>query len=207
MTEIKDGKTVITAPVSAGDVKALHTGDAVYLSGRLYTGRDAVHERVVKEGRPFPYDLKDGVLFHAGPIVRQAEDGSYEMVSIGPTTSMRMERFEYDFIRDTGVRMVIGKGGMKDDTARACREFGAVHCAAPAGCAVVSAVCVEKISGVEWADLGMPEAVWAMDVKELGPLVVTIDTEGSNYFEDKKKEYNAIKAEQTERITEAVRQL
>ena len=192
MTEIKNGKTVITTPVMDEDIKNLHAGDTIYLSGDLFTGRDAVHERVTREGRDFP------------GIVRQLDDGSYEMVSIGPTTSMRMERFEYDFIRETGVKIVIGKGGMKDDTARGCREFCAIHCAAPAGCAVVNAVCVEETSGVEWSDLGMPEAVWVMKVKEFGPLIVTIDTEGNNYFENKKKEYNARKDEQAERITEEI---
>lgn len=204
MTEIKNGKTVITTPVTDEDIKNLHAGDTIYLSGDLFTGRDAVHERVTREGRDFPGSIKNGAVFHAGPIVRQLEDGSYEMVSIGPTTSMRMERFEYDFIRETGVKIVIGKGGMKDDTARGCKEFCAIHCAAPAGCAVVNAVCVEETSGVEWADLGMPEAVWVMKVKEFGPLIVTIDTEGNNYFENKKKEYNARKDEQAERITEEI---
>ena len=78
----------------------------------------------------------------------------YEMVSIGPTTSMRMERFQYEFLRETGARIIIGKGGMKEKTAAGCKEFGAVHCVMPAGNAVVGASCVEEITGVHWLDLG-----------------------------------------------------
>ena len=217
MTEVREGKTILNTPVIDEDIRRLRAGDVIYLSGVMATGRDEVHRRVVTEGIDFPADLHDGVLFHAGPIVKEnryKNDGlkedrlkddcgyasQYEVISIGPTTSMRMEQYEYDFVRETGVRILIGKGGMKEKTELACREFGAVHCAAPAGCAVVGAVCVEEVIGAEWMDLGMPEAVWIMKVREFGPLVVTIDSDGNNYFEDKKKEYRRRKDEQISRI-------
>ena len=133
---------------------------------------------------------------HAGPIVTGSADNGYEMISIGPTTSMRMEKFEYDFINKTGVRLIIGKGSMGSRTAEACREFGAVHCVLPAGNAVVAALCAEKITGVEWLDLGMPEALWNIRVKNLGPLIVSIDAEGKNLFDEKKKEYAERKEKQ-----------
>ena len=122
------------------------------------------------------------------------------MISIGPTTSMRMERFEYDFIRETGVRLIIGKGGMKDRTAAGCREFGAIHCVIPAGNAVFTAMCVEEIMRVEWLDLGMPEALWNCQVREIGPLIVSIDAEGRNFFEEKRAVYEQRKEEQIEVI-------
>lgn len=197
-----DGRKIISTPVSDQDISGLRVGEVIYITGSIVACRDSAHKRVVDDGIGFPADLRGGVLFHAGPIARQAEDGRYEIVSVGPTTSMRMEDCEYAFIRETGAKIIIGKGGMKDDTARACAEFGAIHCAAPAGCAVVGAVCVEEVTAVEWLDLGMPEAVWCMRVKEFGPLVVTIDTKGNNYFEEKKKEYTERKDEQIRRAQE-----
>ena len=200
MTTYKDGRRILSAPLSEDDLRALHVGDIFYLSGMLTTGRDAVHRRVVEEGRALPADLRGGVLLHAGPIVRKREDGGWDMVSIGPTTSMRMEKFEYDFVKATGARLLIGKGGMKENTARACRDFGCVHCVMPAGCAVAAALSVEEIEGVDWLDLGMPEALWTCRVREFGPLIVSIDTEGNNYFEEKKAEYKRNKDEQLSRL-------
>ena len=120
---------------------------------------------------------------------RKAPEGGYEMVAIGPTTSMRMEKLEYEFIRRTGIRFFIGKGSMGERTAEACREFGAVHCVLPAGNAVVTAMRAGEIKDVGWLDLGMAEAFWSIRVKELGPLIVSIDSNGNNLFDEKKKQY------------------
>ena len=87
-----------------------------------------------------PVDVRNNAIFHAGPIIRPLENDKFEMVSVGPTTSMRMEKFEYEFVKETGVRVIIGKGGMKENTERACKEFGAIHCVFPAGNAVVAAI-------------------------------------------------------------------
>ena len=144
---------------------------------------------------------------HAGPIVKGSEEQGYEVVAIGPTTSMRMEKLEYDFISRTGVRLIIGKGGMGSLTAEACREFGAVHCVLPAGNAVFTALCVEKISGVEWLDLGMAEALWSMRVNGLGPLIVSIDSGGRNIFEEKKKQIAERKEEQIKEIGKKLRSI
>ena len=208
MTEIRNGRKVLTTPVSAEDIAALHIGDVFYLDGEMVTGRDSVHGRVVDEGLEMPIDIRGKAIMHAGPIIRQQDDAEgsphYEMISIGPTTSMRMERFEYEFIRETGVRIIIGKGGMKEKTAAGCREFGAIHCILPAGNAVVGAVCVEEIIGAEWLDLGMPEACWHCRIREFGPLIVTIDSHGRNYFEERKVEYNRHREEQAELIHKQV---
>ena len=186
MVEIRNGKKVLITPVSAGDLKDIHIGDIIYLDGSLTTCRDVAHRRVVEEGRPLPVEVRDRAILHAGPIIRPLGEDRFEMVSVGPTTSMRMERFEYEFVRETGVRVIVGKGGMKEKTAAACREFGCIHCVIPAGNAVVAAVCVEEILRAEWRDLGMPETLWNCRVREFGPLIVSIDTEGRNFFEEKK---------------------
>ena len=146
MLTIKDGKKILTTPVSAEDLKDIHIGDVVYLNGDLTTCRDVAHRRLVEEGRPLPVDVKDAAIFHAGPIIRPLEDDKFEMVSVGPTTSMRMEKFEYEFVQKSGVRVIVGKGGMGPNTERACKEFGAIHCVFPAGNAVVAATEVEEIS-------------------------------------------------------------
>ena len=210
MTEIRNGKKVLITPVTAEDIDALNIGDVFFLDGEMVTGRDSVHGRVVNEGLEMPIDIRGKAIMHAGPIIRTVESSDnsdsprYEMVSVGPTTSMRMERFEYEFIRETGVRIIIGKGGMKEKTTAGCQEFGAIHCILPAGNAVVGAVCVEEIIGAEWLDLGMPEACWHCRIREFGPLIVTIDSHGRNYYEEKKVEYNKRREEQAELIHKQV---
>ena len=178
-------KKILTTPITYDQIKDLKIGDTVYLTGMLATCRDSGHKRVIEEGvMPEKFDFRDGAIFHAGPIVGKDEEGRDFMVSIGPTTSRRMEPLEAAFIEKTGVRLIIGKGGMMADTAKACRKFGAIHCAFPGGCAVVAAQEVEEVTDVEWMDFGMPEALWVMRVKEFGPLVVSIDTQGNNLFEE-----------------------
>ena len=181
-------KKILTTPISYDQIKDLKIGDTVYLTGTLATCRDSGHRRVVKDNRmPERLDFKEGAIFHAGPIVGKDENGKQYMVSIGPTTSRRMELAEAEFIEKTGVRLIVGKGGMMERTAEACKKFGAIHCAFPGGCAVVAAQEVEEITDVEWMDFGMPEALWVMKVKEFGPLIVSIDAQGNNLFENNTK--------------------
>ena len=205
MTEHRDGRVIITTPITDEDVKGLRAGDTFYLSGDMVTGRDDVHERVVREGLPFPADIKGKALFHAGPIVKTLDDGSYEIISIGPTTSMRMEKYESDFIEKTGVKLIIGKGGMGAGTVSACVKHSAICSAAPAGCSLVCAEGVEEVCGVSWTELGMPEAVWHFKLKEFGPLTVTIDSEGRNYFEELKSGYKLRAEEQKLRLLKKLR--
>lgn len=204
MVEERNGKKILVTPVAAEDLKGIKIGDIVYLSGSLTTCRDVAHRRLVEEGRELPVDVRNNAIFHAGPIIRPLENGKFEMVSVGPTTSMRMEKFEYEFAKETGVRVIVGKGGMKENTERACKEFGAIHCVFPAGNAVVAATEVEEIVRAEWQDLGMPETLWNCRVKEFGPLIVSIDPEGNNLFEELKVGYNKKKEEQYEIISKQV---
>ena len=204
MVEFKDGKKILVTPVSKEDLADIKIGDIIYLSGSLTTCRDVAHRRVVEERREIPVDVRNNAILHAGPIIRPLENDKFEMVSVGPTTSMRMEKFEYEFVQTTGVRVIVGKGGMKENTARACKDFGAIHCVFPAGNAVVAATEVKEIMRAEWRDLGMPETLWNCDVEEFGPLIVSIDAEGRNYFEEKKVEYNVKKDEQIAEICKHV---
>lgn len=185
-------KKILTTPISDEAIKSLKTGDIVYLNGTLVTCRDEGHRRVVAEGIMPKLPMEGIAIFHAGPIVRDVE-GGWEMVSIGPTTSMRMERYEKEFLAKTGVKLVIGKGGMGAKTAEGCKESTAVHAVFPGGCAVIAAEQVEKIEDKEWPEFGMPEAFWVMKVKEFGPLIISIDSEGNNLFEGNKVTFHERK--------------
>ena len=197
-------KKILTTPIKDEDLESLNAGDVVYLTGTLITCRDVAHRRLIEQGRDLPVDLKGGAIFHAGPIVRQKDDGEYEMVSIGPTTSMRMEKFEKDFIKQTVVKLIVGKGGMGAETQEGCVENKAVHAIFPGGCAVLAATKVEKIEGAEWKDLGMPETLWINKVKEFGPLIISIDTKGRNLIEENKKVFNEKKKPILERINQQI---
>ena len=189
-------KKILTTPIKDEDLEALNIGDVVYLTGTLVTCRDVAHRRLIELGRELPVDLKGGAIFHAGPIVRQKEDGEYEMVSIGPTTSMRMEKFEKEFIKQTGVKLIVGKGGMGPETQEGCVENKAVHAIFPG---------VEKLEAAEWKDLGMPETLWVNRVREFGPLIISIDTKGKNLIEENKAVFNAKKRPILERINAQIR--
>ena len=204
MVEMRNGKKVLITPVSTEDLKDIKVGDIVYLDGSMTTCRDVAHRRLVEEGRELPVDVRNNAIFHAGPIIRPLENDKFEMVSVGPTTSMRMEKFEYEFVKQTGVKVIIGKGGMKENTERACKEFSAIHCVFPAGNAVVAATEVEEIVRAEWRDLGMPETLWNCRVKEFGPLIVSIDTEENNMFEKNKVTFNKRKDAVYEKISKQV---
>lgn len=193
-------KKVLTTPIRDADLESLQVGDVVYLSGQLVTCRDVAHRRLIELGRELPVDIRGGAILHAGPIVRPRAEGGFEMVSIGPTTSMRMEKFEREFIGRTGVKLIVGKGGMGPETVAGCQEHKAVHAVFPGGCAVVAAEQVEAIEAAEWQDLGMPETLWVNRVLEFGPLIISIDCHGNNLFERNQ----AIYAEKKKPIVEAI---
>ena len=206
MIEIRGDKKVLVTPVSAEDLADIKIGDIVWLDGDLMTCRDVAHRRLVEYGRELPYDVRNKAIFHAGPIVRKKEgtEDEYEMVSVGPTTSMRMEKFEKEFVKETGVKVIIGKGGMGPNTEYACKNYKAIHCVFPAGNAVVAATEVEEIVDAQWRDLGMPETLWHCRVKEFGPLIVSIDTDGRNLFEENKVIFNERKEKAIEEICKHV---
>lgn len=198
-------KKILTTPIKDEDIESLNVGDVVYLTGHLVTCRDVAHRRLIELKRELPVDLKGLAIFHAGPIVRKLGEDEFEMVSIGPTTSMRMEKFEKQFIAETGVKLIVGKGGMGPETVEGCQEHKAVHAVFPGGCAVLAATQVEEIERAEWRDLGMPETLWVNRVKEFGPLIISIDTKGNNLFEQNKKRFDEKKKPILEKIKSEVR--
>ena len=196
-------KTLKT-PIQSEDVERLKIGDIVFLDGYLVTCRDMAHRRLIDMGLQLPVELEGLAILHAGPIVTKDGDG-WKIVSIGPTTSMRMEVHEKEFIKQTGVKLVVGKGGMGPETVAGCAAYKAVHAVFPGGCAVLAASRVEKIERVEWLDLGMPEALWVTRVKNFGPLIISIDTHGNNLFDKNKAIYNERKGPIVDRICEQVK--
>lgn len=193
---------VLNTPIKDEDLESLVIGDIIYLNGYLVTSRDDVHQRLIKQHKALPVDLAGKAIFHAGPIMQEIEGqpGRYRVISIGPTTSMRMEKYEKEFIAQTGVKVIVGKGGMGSNTVAGCQEHKAIHTVFPGGCALLAANCVEEVGRVEWLDLGMPEAMWVMRVKQFGPLIVSIDTKGNNLFENNKREFNSRKEAIVEEI-------
>jgi len=198
-------KKTLKTPIPDADLADIKIGDVIYLDGIIVTCRDVAHRRLIELGRELPVDLNGLAIFHAGPIVKKNPDGTYQMVSIGPTTSMRMERFEKEFVRQTGVKLLVGKGGMAEETEEACKTYKALHCVFPGGCAVLAATEVEEIERVEWLDLGMPESLWVNRVKGFGPLIVSIDAEGNNLFKKNKVIFNKRKDEVYASISEKVK--
>ena len=197
-------KKILTTPIKADDLKGIKIGDIIYLNGTLVTCRDVAHRRLIEGKRELPVDLNGMAIFHAGPIVKPLRDDKFQIISVGPTTSMRMEKFEKEFVEQTGVKLIVGKGGMGPNTEAACKEYKALHVVFPAGCAVVAATQVEEIERAEWRDLGMPETLWVCRVKEFGPLIVSIDTDGNNLFEQNKVIFNERKEEVYEEIAAQV---
>jgi L(+)-tartrate dehydratase beta subunit len=195
---------ILKTPIQSEDIEHLATGDIVFLDGYLVTCRDMAHRRLIDLSIDLPVDLHGLAIIHAGPIVTKSTDG-WEIVSIGPTTSMRMEVHEKEFIRETGIKLIVGKGGMGPNTVEGCAAHKAVHAVFPGGCAVLAASRVEEIERVEWLDLGMPEALWVLRVKDFGPLIISIDTKGNNLFDQNKAIYNAKKGPAVEEICKQVR--
>jgi fumarate hydratase subunit beta len=175
----------LSTPISEETVKKIQVQDTVYLSGTIVTARDAAHRRALKfhnAGKQLPINLDGLAVFHCGPLMKQENKG-WRVVDAGPTTSSRMEPFEDDFIKHFKIRMIIGKGGMGKKTVYAMKKYGAVYGAFTGGAAVLAAKAIKCVKGVEWSDLGMPEAMWILEVEDFGPLTVAIDTHGNNLFE------------------------
>jgi len=196
----------LKTPLKTGDLTEINVGDVVYVSGLVVTGRDAVHKRIVEEGVKPPIDLRGIALFHAGPVVKKIDD-KWRIVAIGPTTSMRMERYEAEFIEKTGIKLVIGKGFMGPRTAKACAENKSIVSFFPGGCAAILSKRVKKVLGVHWLELGVPEAMWVLEVEELGPLLVTIDSRGRNLYEKRVKEIESSREIVFERLRSKIFQI
>jgi fumarate hydratase class I len=165
-------------PFKKEDIRELKVGDMVLITGKLFTGRDAVHHRIHNGTKP-PVDLKNQIIYHCGPVVMENKDGTYEVKAAGPTTSIREEPYQWEVMRDYGIIGVIGKGGMGPKTLAGCKEYGCVYMHAIGGAAQVLAEKITSVDNVFWRDLGSPEAIWELSVKDF-PVVITMDSHGNS---------------------------
>ena len=167
-------------PFTETAVRALRAGDAVRLSGRVCTGRDRFH-KFLADGGECPVDLRDGALFHCGPVV-VPEGGSWRVVAAGPTTSIREEPYEADAVERLGIRLVIGKGGMGAKTLEACRRCGCAYLQAVGGAAALTAQRIRRVIGVYFLEeFGATEACWEWEVEGL-EAVVGMDARAGDLF-------------------------
>lgn len=176
----------LRTPLSERTVRSLRLGEEVAIDGRVHIGRDEVHIRALEmreQGKEMPFDMNGAALYHCGPIARKSGE-SWEIIAAGPTTSARMNSLEPLFIREFGVRAIIGKGGMSGATLEAMQECGCVYLAFTGGAAVLAARGIRKVERVEWLDLGMPEALWIVEAQGLGPLVVAMDAHGNSLYDE-----------------------
>ena len=175
----------LTTPISEATIRSLKVGDAVEITGTLFTGRDAVH-KFLHEGGKLPPEVKfrDGIIYHCGPVVIKDEQGQWKVVAAGPTTSAREEPYQGHIIKEFGLRGVIGKGGMGERTLNACKEAGCVYLHAIGGAAQVLAECVKSVRGVYlMEEFGAPEAIWEFAVERF-PVVVTMDSHGRSLHKE-----------------------
>jgi fumarate hydratase class I len=173
-------EVALRAPLDEATVRSLKVGDVVLVSGRVYTGRDAVHAHLMKHEPPV--DLRGAVLYHCGPVVKKEGDG-WRVTAAGPTTSIREEPYQADIIARYGVRAVIGKGGMGAKTLQGLKDHGAVYLNAVGGAAQFYARCIERTDGVSLTEFGTPEAMWHLQVKDF-PAIVTMDAHGNSLHKD-----------------------
>lgn len=173
-------------PLTEEDVRGLALGDAVSLTGTIFTARDAAHKYLV-ENPDFSRipDIRGSVLYHCGPVIIK-QDGRYVVTAAGPTTSIREEPYMATVIEKYGIRAIIGKGGMGPATAEACRRFGCVYLSAVGGAAQVLASCVKEVPSVSMLEeFGAPEAIWQLNVVDF-PAVVTMDATGASLHQQVK---------------------
>lgn len=179
----------IKTPLSEGDVLKFKVGDIVLINGLIITGRDRVHKYLFREKpnkKEIPFELKGSIIYHCGPIITKI-DNEYRLVAAGPTTSMRVELYEYDIIRRYGIRGIIGKGGMGEKTIEAMREFGCIYLHTISGASSYLADRIKRVSDVWKLDeFGEAEAMWLFDVEDF-PAIVTIDVHGNSMHRDIEK--------------------
>jgi fumarate hydratase class I len=173
-------EVVLEPPLTEEKVRSLKVGDVVLISGMIYTGRDEAHAYLMKN--PSPVELNGAVLYHCGPVALKQGD-TWKINAAGPTTSIREEPYEADIIKKFGIRAVMGKGGMGKKTLDALSAHGAVYLNAIGGAAQYYAAAITKVEGVSLLELGVPEAMWHLRVKDLMALV-TMDAHGNSLHAD-----------------------
>ena len=187
-----------SAPLTDAQVRALRVNDSVTLNGTLFGIRDATQIHMFDRGRKTRFDLSGHAVIHTAPNVKQVEKSAahpagYQPSCIGTTTSDRMERFTRPLMEQNGVRLVIGKGGLREASASAFRELGGAYLAIIGGAAALETTWVEAIEDVDLDDLH-PESLWKFRVKGFGPLVVAMDSHGGSLYAQVKDEARGRRA-------------
>ncbi|MBI4240881.1 MAG: fumarate hydratase C-terminal domain-containing protein [Candidatus Rokubacteria bacterium] len=170
----------LTTPLSEAQVRGLRAGDSVTLDGIVFGVRDATLIRMFDQGQEASVDLSGAVCLHTAPNVKKVGE-RYEPLSVGTTTSMRMDRFTGPLLERYGVRGIIGKGGLSAESLKPFQRLGGVYLAITGGAAALETTQIEAIEGVWWEDL-MPECLWKFRVRGLGPLTVAMDAHGGNLY-------------------------
>jgi L(+)-tartrate dehydratase beta subunit len=173
-------------PLSDDDVRKLRVNDTVTLKGTLYGIRDATQIHMFDRGRKTRFDLRGHAVIHTAPNVRkvkqdEANPAGYAPICVGTTTSDRMERFTRPLMSGYGVRLVIGKGGLRSDSSKAFQEFGGAYLAIIGGTAALETTWIEAIEDVDLDDLN-PESLWRFRVNGFGPLLVAMDSHGESLY-------------------------
>jgi len=187
-----------STPVSEAQARSLRCNDTVTLNGTLYGIRDATQIHMFDRGRTTRFDMRGHAVIHTAPNVKKTESG-YVPVCVGTTTSDRMERFTAPLMRDYGVRLIIGKGGLREGSLKAFGERGGAYLAIIGGTAALETTWIEAIEDVDLDDLH-PESLWKFRVNRFGPLLVAMDSHGASL-------YAAVKAAAAARRAEALRKL
>lgn len=169
-------------------LKALNIGDIVYLNGAIYTAREGVYMRVLEQGQDLPLSLpaESAVNFHCSPAATQLDDGQYVMGSVTATASFRFSKWIGPWLEKTGAKLIIGKGGMSGEDYR--QHFvpcGAIYLTTVGyGTGALLGRGVKKVRDVYWRDeLGLAQALWLLEVENLGPFIVESDLRGNSLFE------------------------
>ena len=187
----------LKTPLAEADVRNLRLEDMVYISGYIFTARTAFHTLVVEKNRIPPMDFsKYNVIAHCGPVMKKNPAGKWIAVHAGGTTSNRLEKYGGPIIKKLGLRALIGKGTMGEETMRVMQEFGAVHLTTNPD-RIGFTLHIQEVAAVyNLEELGQTEATWIFKVKDCGPFVVDIDAAGNNLFlnihETVKKQFRDI---------------
>jgi L(+)-tartrate dehydratase beta subunit len=187
-----------TMPVSEADARKLRVDDTVTLHGTLYGIRDATQIHMFDRGRKTRFDLRGHAVIHTAPNVRKTAAG-YEPICVGTTTSDRMERFTRPLMQQYGVRMIIGKGGLRADSSQAFQDLGGVYLAIIGGTAALETTWIEAIEDVDLDDLN-PESLWKFRVNGFGPLLVAMDSYGESLYTRVKTAAQQKRAEALKRL-------
>lgn len=190
----------LKAPLSKEDVEQLRVGDIVTFTGHLFTCRSQFHIHFIEGGNIPPFDSKRyNVMVHSGPIMGKV-GGGWRVRAMSMTTSIRFNKWEPEAIRRLGLRAIIGKGKVGEETREALQRYGCIHLVRAGVFAGAYSTMVESIEEVHWLELGLPEATWILRVRDFGPLVVGADTKGNSHFDEINRHIES-------RVTEIYRKL